>query len=76
MTELRFPEALYAGPSVDEAVNAFAEHGRFELERRDGDFVVRLSAEEGVDERELADELANMALGLTIERATDATRRG
>jgi len=72
--ELRFHEELYDGFAVDEAVKAFAEFATAELSRDGGAYVVRVTAgpkalEEGIDERVLSNELANYALGTTIERA-------
>lgn len=73
MIELRFHRELYDGFAIDEAVKAFAELASSELADDDRTWVVRMSAlpaaaAEGIDEPTLADELANYALGLTIER--------
>ena len=70
MTELRFSADLYSGFAIDEAVKVYSEFARFELEKEPNEFIVRLTTDENdeVDEQELADELANYALGLTIER--------
>lgn len=68
MTELRFPADLYSGAAVDAALKAYAEHARAELEKTPDAWVVRVEALGDVDERLLADELANFALGATIER--------
>ena len=70
MTELRFHAALYRSESLDEAIARFAGFGT--LSRvADGEYV-RVSIEAGSEAREkrIADELANFALGLTIESRT------
>jgi hypothetical protein len=71
--ELYFHQELYDGFAVDEAVKAYAAFAAAELERKENGYVVRLTAlpavlDGGVDEQELAHELANYALGKTIER--------
>lgn len=77
MIELRFDESLYDGFAVDEAIKTYAEFASTELSREGGTFVVRLTAsaraaEDGIDETTLSAELANYALGLTVERARAA----
>jgi len=72
--ELRFHEELYDGFAIDEAVKTYSDFATAELSRDGGAFVVRVTArpeaiERGVEERVLCAELANYALGLTIERA-------
>jgi hypothetical protein len=72
--ELRFHGELYDGFAVDEAVKVFADFATAELDRTDQGYLVRLTAlpaaaEQGVDEPTLAAELANYALGKTIERS-------
>jgi hypothetical protein len=71
MIELRFPEDLYSGEAIDAAVKVYAEWAACELERDSGSFAVRLTAKPGVPEARVADELANYALGLTIEQQKD-----
>ena len=77
MIELRFHHELYDGFAIDEAVKAFADFARFELVREKEGYVVRLECDaadlpEGVDAATLGYELANYALGKTIERAQRA----
>jgi hypothetical protein len=72
--ELRFHEELYDGFAIDEAVKTYADFADAELSRDGSAFVVRLTAKpeaaaQGIDERVLGAELANFALGRTIERA-------
>jgi hypothetical protein len=68
MTELRFRRDLYAGEAVDEAVKVFAAHAEFDLSEATDAWVVRLTARRPERARRLAHELANYALGLTIQR--------
>jgi hypothetical protein len=71
--ELRFEEALYDGFAIDEAAKAFEPFASIERERRDGAFILRVTlsdgaAADGHAEADVASELANHALGKTIER--------
>jgi hypothetical protein len=73
--ELRFHEELYDGFAVDEAAKVYGDYGTLELVREEGGYVVRVSAKEGgVDEATLAAELANYALGATIEKSAGEAR--
>jgi hypothetical protein len=63
VTELKFDRTLYAGPSVDEAVKAYAGFAELALAEEPSAWVVRVT---GAREREVASELANYALGLTV----------
>jgi hypothetical protein len=65
--EKRFHSDLYDGNAVDAAVRVYEGFGTFELEKTPEAFIVRIRANSGIDERRLADELANYALGTTIE---------
>lgn len=78
MIELRFLEELYNGFAVDEAAKAYAEFADIESEKCDGAFVLRVTArqlalDEGIDEATLSAELANHALGATIDREEAAS---
>ena len=69
MIELRFHHDLYDGFAVDEAAKLYGPYGTLELVREPEGFVVRVTASaDGIDERTLAAELSNYALGLTIEK--------
>jgi len=75
--ELRFHEELYDGFAIDEAVKTYAAYATSELSREGGAYIVKVTAtseaeSEGIDERTLSAELANYALGLTIEKARAA----
>ena len=74
MTELRFHEELYDGFAIDEAAKIFGPYGTVDLAREPGKYVVRVTlgadaASQGIDENTLCAELANYALGRTIENA-------
>ena len=66
--DLRFHRTLYAGPAVDEAVKVFARHGEFHMSEETDTWVVKLRALKPERTRRLAHELANYALGLTVQR--------
>jgi hypothetical protein len=71
--ELRFHDELYDGRAVDEAAKVYGPFGEIALERAPSAFVVRVTAgapalEQGISETLLAAELANYALGKTIEQ--------
>lgn len=68
--DLRFDRSLYAGPAIDEAVKVFAAHGEFHMSEETDTWVVKLRALKPgpARTRRLAHELANYALGLTVER--------
>lgn len=73
MIELRFHHEYYNGFCIDEACKTFVGYASADYRREDGNFVVTVSAskkalDEGFDEQTIAFELANYALGLTIER--------
>jgi hypothetical protein len=72
--ELRFHEELYDGFAVDEAVKTYADFLTAELVRERVGYMVRVMAlpgalKDGLDEATIAAELANYALGKTIERS-------
>lgn len=73
MIELSFDESLYDGFAIDEVAKAFEEIATIERERREGAFVLRVSAKpdggpDAPTEEDIAAELANHALGKTIEK--------
>ena len=73
MIELRFEEALYDGFAIDEAAKTFEPFALIARERQDGAFILRVTLSEsaaagGHAEADVASELANHALGKTIER--------
>lgn len=80
MIEMRFHPEYYNGFCIDEAVQTFVGYASADYHRENGVFVVTVSAsqkarDEGLDERTIALELANYALGLTIERVRGGARR-
>ena len=77
MTEITFHHELYDGFAIDEAAKVYGAYGAMDLERKEGGFVVRVTVNEetaaqGIDEATLVAELANYALGKTIEARTAA----
>jgi hypothetical protein len=65
--ELRFHRELYRGEHVDEAIKVYDRFATLERAEEEQHWVVRVHAKTPERERRLADELANYALGLTIE---------
>lgn len=80
MIELRFQHDLYDAAALDDAIAVYGPYGALDLAREDGVSVLRVtvgaeSAAQGVDERTLAAELGNYALGKTVEKArAEATK--
>lgn len=76
MIELSFHHDLYDGPSLTEAARIYGAYGAVEVTDGADAWTVRVSAhptpEPGIDERALAAELGNYALGATIEKARAA----
>jgi len=71
--EIRFHQELYDGFAVDEAAKVYAPYAKLDLRREDQGYVVTVTAlpeavAQGIDETTLSAELANYALGKTIER--------
>ena len=65
MTRLHFKKELYVGEAVDEAIVAFDSHAKLSRSESESEWLVEVQAEQ--DEDLIADELANYALGLSIE---------
>ena len=73
MIAIHFHHELYDGFAIDEAVKVYAPFVSAELSREPAAFLVKLTAraeaiEQGLDEETISAELANYALGKTIER--------
>lgn len=66
--DLKFHRTLYAGEAVDEAVQRFRRHIDVELAEHPDVWHVRLRSRKPGQSRRVARELANFALGLTIQR--------
>jgi hypothetical protein len=66
MIELKLHRAIYDGRAVDEAVKRFAPHAQFTLREEPEHWVVALEAEGAARARQIAGELGNYALGLTV----------
>ncbi|MEO7095006.1 MAG: HxsD-like protein [Polyangiales bacterium] len=69
MIELRFHRELYDGKSIDEALKIFGAHAGFEQAEEPTHWIVRVTGADPAREKRIAGELANYALGLTIQRA-------
>lgn len=67
MTPLRFHLGLYAADAVDEAIRSYAAYADIESLTEDDYRVVQVSTGDLARERLICKELANAALGLTIE---------
>lgn len=79
MIELHFHHELYDGFAVDEAAKVYGPYATMDLVREPMGFVVRVTvtadaAVQGIDERALCAELANYALGLTVEKQVGGAR--
>ena len=67
MRALRFAKELYRGEHVDEALKLFERYGTLERAEEDDAWVVKIEAGSRAKERRLAGEIANYALGLTVQ---------
>jgi|HubBroStandDraft_2_1064218.scaffolds.fasta_scaffold773093_2 hypothetical protein len=77
MIELSFQHDLYDVSAVDEAVKVYGAYASIDLARGPSEDVVHVAigpdhATPGIDEGMISAELANYALGLTIERLSAA----
>jgi hypothetical protein len=70
MTEMRFHRSIYRGEALDEAMKVYGSFGTFDRAEEEQHWVVRLTARRAPQERQVAGEFANYALGLTIRRGT------
>ena len=68
MTELRFRTDLYAADAIELTVAAYEAYATIERDRRDDVEILRVTAPDGVDEANLAGEIANYVLGVTVDR--------
>ncbi|HEY8429620.1 MAG TPA: HxsD-like protein [Sandaracinaceae bacterium] len=68
MREVRFHRELYRGELVDQAIKVYERYATIERDEDDAYWTVRVIAESPERERRVADELANYALGLTIQK--------
>ena len=67
MTSLRLHRELYRGTCVDEAAKVYGPHATLELTEEPAYWCVRVTAASPERERQVAGELANYALGLTVK---------
>lgn len=66
--DLKFHRELYAGEAVDEAVQRYRKHIEVEMHELPDVWHLRLRSIKPGLTRRVAHELANYALGLTIQR--------
>jgi hypothetical protein len=67
VTELRFHKKLYPGEQVDAAAKALASYATLDRAEEPDHWVLRVTATSPERERRVAGELANRALGLTVQ---------
>ncbi len=67
MTTLAFPKELYRGTAVDEAAKVFGPFATLALREEPAAWVVEVSAPDAARERQVAGELGNYALGVTVK---------
>lgn len=68
MIELRFHREVYAGEAVDEAIGVYAGYADLERAEDPDAWIVRCTVTDSAQEKLVANELCNYALGLTIRR--------
>src|SRR5690606_31788820 len=66
--ELRLHRELYRGEHVDQAIKIYDRFAKIERAEEESHWIVRLEATSPERERKIAGELANYALGLTIQQ--------
>ena len=74
MTELRFNRELYQSELVDQAAKVYAHLASVEVSQDASSWVVKVGAGDSAREKKIAGELANYALGLTVQSRAQATR--
>lgn len=68
MREVRFHRELYRGELVDQAIKVYERYASIERAEDGSYWVARIGASSPERERRVADELANYALGLTVQQ--------
>ncbi len=68
MREVRFHRELYRGELVDQAIRVYERFATIERREEPSHWVVVVSGSSPERARRVADELANYALGLTIQQ--------
>lgn len=70
MIEIHFHRDLYGAPAVAEAAKVYGAYGTVDVVEGETGWLARVtSSAEGVDDRALAAELSNYALGMTVDLA-------
>jgi hypothetical protein len=67
VTELRMHRQLYSSTAVNEAVRLYSDFAGVELAEESEHFIARVTDDDPARERLVSGELANAALGLTLE---------
>ena len=67
MTELRLHREIYARGPVDEAAKTFESYATITVGESDSHWLIGISAKTPARERQIQNELANFALGLTVK---------
>ena len=68
MREIRFHRELYQGEYVDEAIKVYDRYAKIGRAEEASHWVVTVEAGSPARERKIADELANYALGISIQK--------
>ena len=68
MKTVRFHRALYPGEVLDEALKVYESFATIERKEEPSHWIVTLTADKEARERRVAGELANYALGLTVQK--------
>jgi hypothetical protein len=75
--EIRFHEELYDGAAIDEAAALYGSYATLAVTREPGGWIVKIEAQDGgADAQVIAAELANYALGRSIERSRATSPAG
>lgn len=70
--EVRFSKSLYGRTALDEAVRTYGDYARIDISDDSNDWLVTVEATGDFPSDVIADELANFALGATIESSSAA----
>lgn len=68
--EVRFAKSLYERSALDEAVRTYSDYARIDVTDDSNEWLVAIEATGDFGAEVVADELANFALGATIEASS------
>jgi len=74
MIEIDYSTDLYSGTAIDSAVQVYSDYASFELDKTNEAYKVRITKTGEFDEKTIADEFSNYALGATIEERQSEAR--